>query len=86
MARQERADYVTVGARVAAAAADVVRRIDSPVAVAMALAAVVGGDLPPPPAPANDDDNDTRDGAAVGLLPLYPPGAASIPSPPAPPP
>lgn len=69
-ALRDRAGEVGVGARIARGACEVVRRMDSPPALAAALAAVVGGDLVlAPPAGANGDEG------AAALLPLYPPGA-----------
>lgn len=68
-----------LGLRVASAAVGVIRRIDSPLAIASALAAAAGGDLAP--AGATTAPEDAGDGDAQplppnpdSLLPLYPPG------------
>lgn len=70
---------LSLGLRVASAAVGVIRRIDSPLAIASALAAAAGGDLAPAGAATAEEDAGDGDAQPLppnpdSLLPLYPPG------------
>lgn len=73
---QSQLDDVAVGARVAVAALEVVRHLESPAALAAALAAIVDGDLPPQHTIAACASSRAEERAPEGnhsLLPMYPP-------------
>lgn len=67
--RQSSLDDAAVGARIASAAVEVVRRLNSPVTLVAALAAIVEGDLPL----AASDTSTPQDGVSgSSSLPMYP--------------
>lgn len=69
---------MAVGTRVAAAALEVVRRLDTPAALASALGAIVDGDLTPHHSSPSDHASPTEDcSPADKLLPMYAPGVQS---------
>jgi hypothetical protein len=74
---------LSLGLRVASAAVGVIRRIDSPLAIASALTAAAGGDLAPagatgPPEDAGNGEAQQQPPSPDSLLPLYPPGPGSL--------